>query len=368
MSHRPSAKQERAKQFRKRWIISLSVVLVLLLALGSVAAYAWSQYGERIALELGWTSNDFEGNGQGEIVITISSGEIGEDVARTLADAGVVKTSQAFYELLLAQDPAVDFHPGSYRLRLEMSSQAALDALQDPENRVRLTAMIPEGRTASQTLELISDGAEIPLDDLIAAASEPRSFGLPEGVDSLEGWLHPATYEFEPETSAHDAIAKLVGYQVSMLDDLGVPEADRQRVRTEASIVQREAGTADDFGKVARVIENRLAIGMKLEMDSTSQYGIGQDNDGSVWSSGEALGDDNPWNTYLHEGLPVGPIANPGRAAVEATLNPTPGDWLYFVAINLETGESRFNETYAGHEADTQVLREWCAENPGFGC
>ena len=153
-----------------------------------------------------------------------------------------------------------------------------------------------------------------------------------------------------------------------MLDDLGVPEADRQRVLTEASIVQREAGTADDFGKVARVIKNRLAIGMKLEMDSTSQYGIGQDNDGSVWSRGEALGDDNPWNTYLHAGLPVGPIANPGRAAVGATLNPTPGDWLYFVAINLETGESRFNETYAGHEADTQVLREWCAENPGLGC
>ncbi len=368
MSHRPHAPKERRAELRKRWIISLSVLLVLLLALGSVAAYVWSQYGDRIALELGWTSNDYEGEGKGEVIVTISSGDIGEDVALTLADAGVVKTSQAFYELLLQQEPAVDFHPGSYRLRMEMSAQSALDALLDPANRVQLTAAIPEGLTVAQTLERVAEGAQIPFEDLIEAASEPQAFGLPDGVTSLEGWLHPATYEYEPETSPHDAIATMVNYQIAMLDDLGVAETDRQRVLTTASIVQREAGTAEDFGRVARVIDNRLAIGMKLEMDSTAQYGLGQHDDGSVWSSGEALSDDNPWNTYLYEGLPFGPIANPGRAAVEAALNPAPGDWLYFVAVNLETGESRFNETLAEHEADVEVLREWCDQNPGYGC
>lgn len=369
MSHARHTTDGRNKHRRRnRWIISLSVVLALLLALGGAGAYLWSVYGERISLEFGWTSNDYEGEGHGEALITITSGEIGEDIAETLEEQGVVKTSQAFYELLLAQDPQVEFHPGSYRLKLEMSAQAALDALQDENNRVQLTAMIPEGRTVAQTLELIADGADISLEELQVAAEQPTDFGLPEGVTSLEGWLHPATYEFEAETSAHDAIAMLVNHQVAMLDDLGVAVEDREQVLTIASIVQREAGTFEDFGRVARVIVNRLDIGMRLEMDSTAQYGLGQHDDGDVWSSGAALRDDNPWNTYVHEGLPLGPIANPGRAAVEATLNPEPGEWLYFVAVNLETGESRFNETFEAHEADIELLHEWCAANPSYGC
>lgn len=369
MSHARSATDDaRSKPRRRRWVIALSVVLVLLLGLGVAGSIIWSQHGERISLALGWTTNDYEGDGQGEVVITIRSGEIGEDVSATLAEAGVVKTSQAFYELLLAQDPQVEFHAGSYRLKYEMSSQSALDALQDPENRVQYTAMIPEGKTVEQTLELVADGASIPLEDLRAAAQDPQQFGVPVGVDSLEGWLHPATYEFEPDTTAHEAIERLVGYQIAMLDDLGVAEADRQRILTTASIVQREAGTADDFGKVSRVIQNRLEVGMRLEMDSTSQYGMGQHDDGSVWSSAEALADDNPWNTYVHEGLPVGPIANPGRQAVEAALSPADGTWLYFVAVNLDTGESVFSNTLEEHDAATEQLHEWCAAHPEANC
>lgn len=353
---------------RKGWIIGVSAVLVVVLALGGASAYLWSQFGERISLELGWATNDYEGEGHGETMITISSGEIGSDIAATLAGAGVVKTSEAFYELLLSQEPQVEFHPGSYRLKLEMSAQAALDALQDPANRIQHIAMIPEGLTVRQTLELVSAGADIDLEELLLAAEDTQAFGVPAGVTSLEGWLHPATYEFEPETSAHDAIAKLVAYQMLMLDDLGVPEVDRQEVLTIASIVQREAGTAEDFGRVSRVIFNRLDIGMRLEMDSTSQFGMGQHDDGSVWSTGEALADDNPWNTYVHTGLPIGPIANPGRAAVEATLAPTEGPWLFFVAVNLETGESVFSETLDEHHAATELLFEWCAAHPNANC
>src|SRR5690606_17200888 len=109
--------------------------------------------------------------------------------------------------------------------------------------------------------------------------------------------------EFEPETSPKAALSTLVDHQRAMLDELGVAEDDRLRVLTIASIVQREAGTSDDFAKVAAVIYNRLEAGMRLEMDSTAQYGYGQHDDGSVWSSSEALDDENPWNTYVHEGL-----------------------------------------------------------------
>ena len=364
----PSVRPKRRKGRGRRALIVLLVIVLLLGGLTAVGVMFWNQFGDRVSEALGWTTNDYEGEGHGETIVTITAGEIGEDVAVSLAEAGVVKTSQAFYELLLAQNPQVDFQPGTYRLRLEMSSQAALDALRDPASRMQLSAMIPEGKTVGQTLEIVSAGADIPLEELQAAAANPGSFGLPEGVTSLEGWLYPATYEFEPGTTAEAAIAKMVGYQIALLDELGVPVEDRERVLTIASIVEREAGRAEDFGKVSRVIVNRLDSGMRLQMDSTAQYGFQQHDDGSVWSTDAALADDNPWNTYVHEGLPIGPIANPGRAAVEAALNPEPGDWLFFVAVNLDTGESVFTTNGADHDAAVQQLNEWCVANPGRGC
>lgn len=352
----------------RRILISLLVTALLLGGLAAAGGYLWSQYGGQISQLLGWTTNDYEGEGQGETVVVITAGDIGEDIAATLADADVVKTSEAFYELLLAQDPAVEFHPGSYRVKLQMSAQAALDALQDPENRLAFTAMIPEGKTVDQTLEIVSAGADIPLEELQAAAEDVSAYDLPEGVDSLEGWLFPATYEFDEETTGAEAIARLVQEQKAVLDEFGVAVEDRERVLNIAAMVQREGGRIEDFGRVSRVIQNRLDQDMLLQMDSTAQYGMGQHDDGSVWSTDEALADDNPWNTYVHEGLPRGPIANPGRDAIAAAIDPEAGDWLYFVAVNLDTRESVFSSTLDEHNAAVEQLNQWCTANPGKGC
>ena len=352
----------------RRVLISLLVTVLLLGGLVGAGAYLWSHFGAGISDAMGWTSNDYEGSGKGEVVVVITEGEIGEDVAASLKEAGVVKTSEAFYDLLLAQDTEVAFQPGSYRMKSQMSSQAALDALQDPANRMAFTAMIPEGKTVEQTLELVSAGADIPLKELEAAAKDVKSLGLPEGVDSVEGWLFPATYEFEETTTGAEAVKKLVDTQIQVLDELGVGPESREEVLTKASIVQREGGRVEDFPKVARVIDNRIAKDMLLQMDSTAQYGYGQHADGSVWSTDEALADDNPWNTYVHKGLPKGPIANPGRDAISAVLNPPAGDWIYFVAVNLDTGESVFSTTQEEHEAAIAQLNEWCSANPNKGC
>ena len=361
-------RQREGRSVLKRLLITLLVLLVLLGGLAAAGAYLWSHYGDRVSLALGWTTNDYEGEGHGETVVVITEGEIGEDVAAALAEAGVVKTSDAFYELLLQQNPAVEFMPGSYRMKLEMSSQAALDALQNPENRMAFTAMIPEGKTVDQTLEIVAAGADIPLKELQAAAKDVSAYDLPEGVDSLEGWLFPATYEFEENTTGTEAITRMVSEQKAVLDEQGVAEVDRERILNIAAMVQREAGRVEDFGKVSRVISNRLEQGMKLQMDSTAQYGMGEHADGSVWSTDEALADDNPWNTYVHEGLPKGPIANPGRDAIAAAVSPEKGDWLYFVAVNLDTGESTFSSTLEEHDAAVAKLGEWCSADPGKGC
>jgi UPF0755 protein len=168
-------------------------------------------------------------------------------------------------------------------------------------------------------------------------------------------------------------IQAMVDQTVRSLDTAGVPVEDRQRILTIASIIQREARETEDFYKVSRVIQNRLlpdnpeTFG-KLQMDSTAQYGYGEMHDGTVSSSAEALEDDNPWNTYVVQGLPVGPIANPGDVAIDAAMHPADGSWLYFVTVNLETGETVFSDTYAQHQKAVAQWQQWCADNPDGGC
>lgn len=369
MSH--DIDMSRAARKKRRAIRLTATILITLLLLGGLGAAVFvmfPQLGDRVALALGWKTNDFEGEGHGEVTVAIVPGEIGSDIANSLEAAGVVKTADAFYELLLAQDPAVEFMPGMYTLKLEMSSQAALNALQDPARRVELRAVLREGLTVGQSLPILAAGAQVPLEDLEAAVQNPQQFGIPEGVETVEGWLFPATYEFEAGETAESVLSTVIGYQIRTLDEFQVAEADRQSVLTWASIVEKEAGRAEDFAKVSRVIANRLEIDMPLGMDSTAQFGYGQQHDGSVWSSNEALADTNPWNTYVHRGLPISPIASPGTAAIAAALNPEPGPWLYFVAVNQATGESAFSETLDEHEANVQVFRDWCAANPEQGC
>ena len=168
-------------------------------------------------------------------------------------------------------------------------------------------------------------------------------------------------------------ITTLVNRAVQSLDAAGVPVEDRQRVLTVASIIQREARFEADFYKVSRVIENRLnpdnqeTFGL-LQMDSTAQYGYGELHDGTVSSSGEALTDDNPWNTYVHPGLPVGPISNPGDTAIDAAMHPADGEWLYFVTVNLNTGETVFTTNVDDHNRAVAQWQAWCTDNPDAGC
>jgi UPF0755 protein len=345
---------------RRRWPWILSIVLVLLLAgTGGGAWFVWSNYETQVRELLGWElPNDYQGTGNGtEVLVTIYSGEIGADVAESLVDQGVTMTFEAFYDLLLA-DSSISFIPGSYQLQEEMSAQSALDALLDPANKVELSATVREGLRAGEVIEALSAGTGLPLADYEAAIADPSLFGIPDIAPNIEGYLFPATYRFEPGTTAEDHVRTLVTEMFDRLDAAGVAEADRHTVLTKASLIQREARIEEDFYRVSRVIENRLADDWLLQFDSATQYGAGET--GSVWSSGDALGADNPYNTYAIPGLPIGPIAAPGDVAIDAAINPVVGDWFYFVTINLATGETKFSETIAEHEAGVAQLRAWC--------
>ena len=134
---------------------------------------------------------------------------------------------------------------------------------------------------------------------------------------------------------------------------------------TEASIVEREVNLPQYYGQVARVIENRIhdtaQVGGLLQMDSTVLYGVGKV--GGVPTRAD-LDNDNPYNTYLHPGLPPTAIGAPGEAALDAVINPPPGDWLYFVTVNLETGETKFASTLEEHNRYVAEFRQYMAEHP----
>lgn len=357
----------REKRKKRGWIAAL-VVLVLVGGIGGGGLYVWNTFEPQIRTVMNWQEPiDYEGSGSGEATVFISAGDTGIDIARTLKNRGVTKTSDAFYELLLSRSSEPVFHPGVYKLAKKMSAQAALDALLDPANKVERTVLLREGITGAEILAELSAGTEIPLEELQAAVADPTIYGIPATAPSIEGWLFPALYTFDPDLSAQDVIKVLVDRTVTSLDKAGVPVEDRERILTIASIIQREARKDEDFYKVSRVIHNRLAVDMKLEMDSTAQYGDNAEP-GTVWSTKEALESDNPWNTYTRTGLPIGPIASPGDTAIAAAMAPAEGSWLFFVTVNLDTGETVFTNTVAEHDAAVKQLRDWCKANPDKGC
>lgn len=353
---------------RKRnllWLkITLPIVIVLGLGAGG-AAWAWANYESQIRELLGWElPNDYEGTGNGEeIIVTIRSGDIGADVARTLHDAGVTMTFDAVYDILL-ENPDIGFVPGNWRLQGEMSAQSAIDALQDPENMVRNQLLLIEGVVLRDALEIIAQTMGVPLADVEAAAADPQAYGVPANAPSLEGYLFPATYDLDGSETVEQVLQMLVDEMFSRLDALGVPVDQRHEILTKASLVQREAGpNIDDFYKVARVFQNRIDQGIRLESDATVAYGTG--NFDTVWTTEEERADaSNLYNTYVHDGLPIGPIGAPGEDAIKAAISPADGPWLFFVPVNLQTGETAFSETVEEHEAAFQRLLEWCDASP----
>ncbi|MFT4213085.1 MAG: endolytic transglycosylase MltG [Microbacterium sp.] len=362
LGSRPPAPDRRRR--RRRLWIALAVVIVLLGGIAGGGLWAWDTYGDKIRDVMGWSdSTDYEdGIATGSVTVTIVSGDTGATISESLYEAGVTKTSSAFYDYLISTAQNPTFQPGVYQLQQQMSSAAALTALMDSANKLTDTVVIPEGLGYEDALQRVADATGLSYDDLLAEAADYTQFGVPAEAPSIEGFLFPATYTFDPDVTAHDAIARMVDEMFSRLDALGVAESDRLEVLTLASIVQKEAGSTDDMPKIARVFLNRIADGMPLQSDATVAYGAGLS--GTVWTTEEERADtSNIYNTYVITGLPPGPISLPGEDAISAAINPADGSWLYFVAVNLQTGETVFSDTYEEHEAAVAELQAWCAES-----
>lgn len=339
---------------RRRLLVAVALLVLLAIVL----------FANRSAIRNAFDSisgADFSGNGQGSVVLEISAGDDGAIVAQELVDLGVVKTYRTIYKLIISRDFV--FFPGNYNLKKQMSSAAALDALANPENRISNSVTIREGLRISAVLKALADATSIPLSDLEQASTELSLLGVPNTEISAEGWLFPATYEFDPGLSATNVLKIMVDRTKQELNKFGVPIEDWHEVLTMAALVQKEARLTEDFYKAARVFQNRIDLGMHLQSDATVSYGVG----GSTVSTSAAdRADSNRYNTYKYLGLPIGPIGAPGSIAIDAALNPAPGDWLFFCTVNLKTGETVFSNTYAEHQKAVKQWLAWMRENPGY--
>jgi UPF0755 protein len=217
----------------------------------------------------------------------------------------------------------------------------ALDQLLDPK-RITDLIKIPEGAWNSEVFaQMIAtkNWSENP-------AKSAKEVVLPQGITELEGVLFPAQYSFAEGTSQVQALQNMVDKFDQVIANLDFVDPagklNSQQLITLASLIQAE-GDTKDFTQISRVIRNRLAIGMPLQLDSTIHYLKG--TRGQIYLSNKSTKLKSPYNTYQNYGLPPAPIGNPGLAALEAAIAPAEGDWLFFITV--APGDTRFTKSIA---------------------
>jgi len=241
-----------------------------------------------------------------KVEIFIEPGDSGTEIAQKLYKSGVIKASKVFYKIAINEKRAKSISPGVHEIDLKISSRAAFEQLLDGKRNRGL-------------------------------------FGF--NTSNLEGFLFPAQYAFIPGLSMDDAVQQMVdrfnlAAKASKIDQ-GYSGFTPYELLIIASMLQAE-GDNQDFPKIARVIYNRLKIGMPLQINATIDYAMNLR--GKIRLPYKLLEIKSPYNTYRYRGLPPGPIGNPGQAALEAAVNPANGQWLYYVTV--KPSDTRFTKSY----------------------
>jgi len=273
------------------------------------------------------------------VVVDIPAGATGSEVGQILLDKGVVKSALAYFRAAVANPKSTQVAPGAHQLTKGISAVQALEQLLDPDRIPNLIRIVEGGWKSEVITALNKYGfAQGAIDQAF------KDVELPKGFKDAEGLLFPAQYSFPTGTNASQAVQAMVDRFMSSTSGRELLSSSGKYSPSQlliiASIVQAE-GDTKDFARVARVILNRLEISMPLQLDSTVHY-IKKVR-GQIFLSTNSTFINSPFNTYRRYGLPPSPIGNPGNAAIEATLNPADGDWLYFITVS--PGDTRFTRS-----------------------
>lgn len=353
-----------------RSVLALVMVVALLGALGGAGYWGFSK------VRGFFTAADYDGPGSGTVQVQVKTGQGLSEIGNTLYRKQVIKSAGAFVDATNDNPNATSIQPGYYQLKQHMKASLALAALLDLKNRISTKVTIPEGKTVNATLAILAKALKLPLDDFKKAAKDPSALGISDNwftrtdgkksAKTVEGFLYPDTYQFDPGISAKDALSQMVDHFMTNAANTGLDKPSNispYEALIVASLVQGE-GLPKDMPKVARVVYNRLDAPQdylhKLQFDSTTNYWLDKSGKGARDSSKltrDQLNSDNPYSTHTHAGLPPGPIDSPGATAMKAATHPAEGNWLYFVRIKKD-GTSAFTDDYAVQQRNEQKAKE----------
>jgi UPF0755 protein len=296
---------------------------------------------------------------EGETVaIEIPEGTSVAGVAELLAEQGVIRSALAFEVNARLDDRALQIRAGTHTLTSGMSADEILAVLSAPPpeaDSFRVT--IPEGLDVDETLTRIAEAEGSPftveqLRSALTAVPLPSWVPvdtLPEGAEPFEGLLFPNTYDFVVASDPQTVLARLLEETEAVMAGVTPPEGrSLYDVLITASLIEREARLREEQPVISSVITNRLAEGMRLQIDATVLYALGEHKDRVLNADLEVQ---SPWNTYVNAGLPPTPISGAGEAAIQAAANPAKTDFLYYVVVDPETGRHEFNRTLEEHNA-----------------
>ncbi len=360
--------QDRAETIRRAKsafavVLSFAIIISVIVVASKLISDKWYEYR---------TADDYLGMGAEEVEVVIPKGASIGEIGQILVKQDVVKSVKAFRQAAVKNPQANSLSYGKYRLHKQMEAKLAVEALLNPDNRVRVFVTLPEGLTSSQQSAIIASKTSITAESLEKVRKNPKDLNLPDWAENnVEGVLFPETYEVEDETTATSLLARQVQQFKLVANEVGLNNATERvgystpQVLVVASLIEREVNQEEYRPMVAAVIYNRLKAGMMLQFDSTVHYANGTMGDGRVTTTAEERKIDSPFNTYKVKGLPPSPICNPGRSAMSAALNPAQSDALYFTTVNLDTGETKFAKTNEEHNVNVAEFQQWCQANPG---
>ena len=369
--------RQRRRKEKKRRRRSFGALFISVLLLGTLGGGVYWGVGK--AQEL-FGAPDFEGNpAKVEVNVTVEQGDSASAIGAKLYDKKVVKSAKAFVNAANASDRGNTIQPGTYKLYEQMPAALALSMLLEPDKNMLVNrATIPEGMVTIDIYDKLSKATGIPVAEFQEAGKDPVALGIDaswfvarddgrEVIKSVEGFLYPETYSFQPGLTAKQILTEMVGQFVSVATELKFVETVQSTLHITpyealiaASIAQAEAVDAVDFAKVAKVLYNR-AYGGKFDcsclgLDSAVNYWLkiqGHAPKASEHLTEAQINDpSNPYNTHNKPGLPGGAISNPGKQALQGAMAPVgAANVFYFMTIDKQ-GTMAYASTLAQHNAN----------------
>ncbi|HEY3408418.1 MAG TPA: endolytic transglycosylase MltG [Propionicimonas sp.] len=312
------------------------------------------------------TAEDYIGNGVDPVQVTVPKGATLREISDLLYAANVIKTAKAFDREAEANADSKKIQAGKYNLKTQLPAKTALAMLLDPRNIARNRITLKDGVRLSVQVAALSKATGVPVKDFNAQLKDWKKLGLPTWAkNGAEGFIFPDTYEVPDKPTAANVLKLATDQFNAVATDLNMEDAASAlgytpyQVLVMASIIEKEAGVNDaDRAKIARVFYNRIQQGIKLQSDATVAYA--NNITGRVTTTDAERALKSPYNTYYVKGLPVGPITSPSKKSIDAALHPADGDWLFFAVVNLDTGETEFNNDANGHNASVAKFQAWC--------